>query len=190
MKLLEVRLKSTFLGQDCENVFHYQSTTTEDAIVGNMATAFALDVVPQIVAISNYNVDFKEIYVLNRSNAGYSYTLPLTSNGSIGTYASAMPRYNAYSFRFYTGDPDVRRGYKRFAGTDESTNTSGVYSGTINTQINALITAMTDTITDGGIDFVPIVWRRPNSAADPSERLVPILTCVFQGLTTQNSRKR
>lgn len=190
MKLLEVRLKTTLLGQVCENVFHYQSVTTEDAIVGNMATAFSLDVVPQIKAILNGGVNFNEVYVINLSNAGYSYALPLAGTGSIGTIGTCMPKFNAFGFRFFTGDSTVKRGFKRFAGVDESVSSSGVYSGTINTQINNLIAAMTDTISDAGIDFVPIVWRRPNSAADPSERLVPIITAVFSGLTTQNSRKR
>lgn len=185
---IEGTLRGTYLGKSWANVFHYTTLGTNPDVCDQFANAFftedgLLDAI-QHMMIAQATID--ELYVLNRFNAAFSNTYIISRIGSrtVGEDQIAPP-YLAWEFKLRTASATVKRGWKRFAGVGLDAVEDGVYDGTtLNGEFGDVKENMEAIISNGGVDFLPVVASFTHST------LVAVTSVDFVRLTTQNSRKR
>lgn len=195
----EVTLHTTQGTQQCLNVWHYRKQSahvTGDA--QNLAAAFNVTVVNAIATMLNSQVSLGLIGVINLADPTDYYVQESAAvNGAISS-TSPGPRFLAYSFQQPRTRRDGRHGYKRFVGvSEELVDANGMNpTGALIAAIPNVASAISQIITSGGSSYRPMIPKSVlTTMPDLSKKyiltdLFPMGTAIYQGLTTQNTRKR
>lgn len=194
----QLTLSMTYRSVPCTAVFWYhkfQSHSVNDS--QTLLTAFDALVLDNIAALLNTQVSFDNLTAINLVDMNdYSEMTPTHTVGLISS-TSPGPTFVAYKFRMVRSTRAGRHGYKRFPGVAEEliAQFASSASGLVATAAPLLCTALAAMISAGGQDFFPGIPQRDLvTLPDGSQEYVlinlnPFTTVVFEGLTTQSSRK-
>jgi hypothetical protein len=193
-----LKLHTTYFG-DCLNVFYYQCEQPHDiGDAANLAAAFNEDVVPAIANIMNSFVGINQIEVINLGDPTDFHVLETTAIAGSVASTSQAPPFTAYSFQLARSTRSGRHGYKRFAGVaEEYADAKGPgISGPLVAAIPQVVFRLSGFISNATRTYVPMIPHRER-VEDINHvfhyqlvSLLPISNVVYQGLTTQNTRKR
>jgi hypothetical protein len=159
--------------------------------------------VPMLVTpfrgIQHSSLAYRQIDVVNLASTFVTGSFSLV--GTFGTGAGQpLPRFLAWGFRFNRQAAGIRHGYKRICGVDENMISGSVVDSVVLNTINTtIIPALRDGTVEG--DKLHVIkrikyttpegneaWRLPTSDGELDS--YEVSSVVFQGLTTQNTRKR
>lgn len=189
-RVLRLTFKQNYQGHTAYNVFHYSVDNNEDDNASYLTNRFDQVNTPAIVAVQNVGVVSESLYAIDVLHPPDFDTLATTDPGVVGSVATGMPRFNAHSMVFNVTPSEIRHGFKRFTGVDESQVATGVYTTTAQTALDDLATALCASLTISGRVFIPIVVRY--TGFDPVT--IAFYTEIIQRLacyvSTQNTRKR
>jgi len=191
--VLQVVLRSTYLGQAITNVFHYRVTSVGSVVNSAQAlnAGWTASVLPSLRAITNTGINYIDLYTVNLGNPTEMDTYILNVSGSLVAIASDQATsYMAFAFKYERTSAMFRNGWKRFAGVSD-TQLQGNGMAVSLVPFNALATALglnLNGVGGPGWTFQPFVARRPivygtNPAGYPTN------VVSFQRPTTQNTRK-
>lgn len=192
-----VKLHTSY-GLPCVNTFFFRSAGTHQVgRAGQLASIFNSNVVTPFAGIANTVLQIGEIVVENLVDLSDYFTQESTVvQGGIESTSPAPP-FVAYKFRMNRSTRAGRHGYKRFAGVSEELVNFGTatISGALATAMPAFLTALGATLSTGGNDFTPMIPKRLETLMPDGKYrwiltdLLPVGMVLFQGLTTQNTRK-
>lgn len=194
--VLEVRTRSSLLGQTCRNVFHYRVVSTE-ALVDeqHVAEQFALWYNIHINTILNPAAVLEQVMVLNLTNG---VGLGDAAVNQPGDHAGAvLPPFVAAGFRLNRATQTTRHGYKRFSGINEEDVANGVYvSGAVSLFEDVATALFESVIVTGTVDLDfeihPIIVGRSlveGTYVIDLTRTNEIASVTVLDPTTQNTRK-
>ena len=187
MALLEATLQQTYYGQNVINRWTYRSSGTPSSVLLSEALAFAMGYIfttdPPAGTIAallqdcqnlqvNYDlISVKDIY---SETDFYELALPGTFNGQ-ATGDSGAP-YAAYGMRTSRRRRDIRRGTKRFVGTNDTDVQAGGVLSTdlIDNFLQPLADEMSATLTytENGenLSFIPVVLGKDDYTAPSGKK--------------------
>lgn len=209
--LYQLTFKSHFAAKNMVNVFTYRqqnaNTDPTTSTPAALALAFAQDTLPLIEDVQITNVIYDTIEVINAFDPTEIYvtsSLPV-ANGSV-TVTDIMAIFLAWEFRTQRQRRDIKRGYKRFSGLDESVVANNAPTAGMLTTLNALGTGMstpiqysvfplTPTFEPVIVKRIPYVtpegndaYRLPNSAVEMGSNYYAAVF-TYTRISTQNTRK-
>lgn len=170
--IYQVTLKQSFLGQECDAVFHYEQkdvVVTVPASLNNaqaLGTWFVENVLPPIHAIQQQNVTDISLQVRNIFDDEDANLDVLTGAGTGDSGAEeSMPPFNAYDFALTGVGNAVHNGRKRIVGLSERMQISGVVTNVSGqfAKMDAAATAITSKwVSALGLStlFEPVVVKR------------------------------
>jgi len=176
------------------NVYAYLQTAGAGNAIA-IAAAWISTILPTIVAFQSTAVGHRLLTVTNLDDPSDFLEAPITSEDGNGTQSGdCLPRYNAFSFFYARATRASRNGWKRIMGIPESVQVNGevTNSGEL-TALAACAAALQNPLTDEDANsWSPRIYRRARpDASPPVERAdFGISGVSYQGLTTQNTRKR
>lgn len=182
--------RQMLLGQQCLNVYYYESQGDGD-IVGDLRAAFIEDVLPQLRALQTQQVTHVRIDTLNVTTGldyeEYTHPSPLNGNQS----GETSPSFVAWGFRYNRASRDSRHGYKRIPGVGEGAIADGVPVAGIATPIANLAASLQIAIGDstGGPTYLPRIVRRTGVAPLETYTAFPVQSVGFVRVTSQVSRR-
>jgi hypothetical protein len=186
-ELMELTLFQTFEGQVCVNRWNYVASGTPAAVTLSFALASVMGFLPLsttltadtvgglIQAIQNTGAVFNS--VLSRAvyidDDFYDSPFLASTHGAQGSGASASSPLAAYGFRSNRVKQSIGRGYKRFAGVEQSLmSTGGDWISGVEDDLQALADALGETLsyTDEGnsLTFVPCVVQKEKYEVESS----------------------
>lgn len=185
MPLYEVVLEQQFESQQCINRWNYLMSGTPAAVTGSFALISVLGglalsttltdgtVMGEVQTLQNNQVTFVQITAraVYIDDDFYGNAFLANTVGAQGNAGSAGSPIDAYGFRSSRVKQSIRRGYKRFVGTDTALVGSG---GRINnsgdTQMALVATAMGAVLnyTDDGnsLTFTPCIASKEKYTTD------------------------
>lgn len=136
--MFQVVHRMTQFGKRINNIYHVERANAGET-AGAISDAFQNDILPALRALQNDSVVNDELYITNLGDSTDFGTFTLT--GALGLRPGAgSPKFVSGALRFPTIDRDIRNGYKRFGGMQESDYEDGV----LNAAAVALIEAVGD----------------------------------------------
>jgi len=191
--ILQLVVRSTYLGQNITNVFHYRVNVVGGTLTSTNAlnTAFAAICLSPWRAFVNSGQFFTDFYTVNLNDPADMDTWVVGAAGTVAaTLAQQLPSYIATVFKFERTSAAFRNGWKRLAGCYDDMTTGNTWSGNT-TQANAVASAFQSTLTQGvgpSWSFQPFIARRPIVyGSNPLGYATNVVT--FKGVSTQNTRK-
>lgn len=191
--VLQLNLVSTYLGQTLNNIFHFQITQVGSVVNASTAlgTGFGDNVLDDIRAITSDQITYNHADIVNIRDVSdfaqddYSVTGSLTGGTTLD-----LPSYIGLGFRYNRVGPGQRHGYKRFGGLIESQVSGNSYAGnpTLAADLATALIYNQGSDTYNSWRWSPFVASRPIVFGATPSGYVPV-TSLFQGVTTQNSRK-
>lgn len=209
--LYQLTFKQRAFNIQLVNVFTYiqtnENTDPDMSSAEALNFAFQEDVVPFIAGVQTSDVDYIGIEVINCFDEAelFSTTTVVPDDGSV-TPTDVLPLFMAWEFRTTRVRRDIRRGYKRFSGLDESMIFGGgpvapYITGLLNLGVamTANIQYVTEPLTP---TFRPVIvgrvkytteegneaYRLPESAVEMGSKWFAA-DFDFVRVSTQNSRK-
>lgn len=130
----------TLFGQNVLNVYHaLRRTPIEGA--GSISDGFQNSVLPTIRALQNVAVTNNELRIFNLGETTDFGTFTLSA--ALGLRVGlASPSFVAGECRFPTRDRDIKNGYKRFRGMQETDYTDGVLTASALSTLDDIGTAL------------------------------------------------
>lgn len=207
--VFQLTLRQRYFDTQVLNVFYYQQLNANNDPVNNSSVillgAFAEDVLPAISNIQVTELAYEGIDVINLFNVEDLYSDD-SVEPTAGAYVvtSVMSPFNALEFRSSRVSRAIRRGYKRFAGMDESMIEDGFLASAFVPAITAVSNAITVSIAFSGAPlgatFNPVIVKRIREVdaegnvtyrlpEGNAEAIVADAVYSYLRLSTQNSRK-
>lgn len=183
----EIAVEARFKGQQCVNRFHYYEETLGSPNYNTLHTAFINDVLVDILTIQSQNYVMRELRITPLFGTDLGLVGANIQTGGQSSPAD-LPPFMAWKFKLLHGDRRVRPGQKRFAGVTEGAVDDETYNSSLATAVSALSVSLAQTLTDGSLNFVPVIVHYPSDKY-PSIILAQVVSAIFTGWTTQNSRK-
>lgn len=192
--------RQTLQGQQCLNVYFYQTTVAgDDYRATDLIDEFLADVMPDIRTIQTADVLHIEISARNLFDPTDREDRAISLAGT-GAYSDVQNNFSAIGFSLTQDNGAVKNGAKRYAGVPDENVTDGVIvSAGYITYLNTLATQLFQTLAVGAVDaFAPVIVKRIlNLAGDyvlpdvVGDLVVGFITdAVFNPLvTSQTSRK-
>lgn len=224
MPVMSIKIDRRYDGSQCISEYHYVASGVPAAVSLSFALASAFGVIDvagtynaakafgTLRAMQNDQVTYRECIVKDLYSVTDFYTTPFLAGtaGQAGGGAGSMAPFIAVTMRTNRIRADIRRGFKRYEGLDESASDSfGVLSAQYMALAHAHALAISQTLTyvDEGnsLTFVPCVISLKPNTTDPdqgpyikwpteAEQLAHLASGVVYSesnvSTTQNSRKR
>jgi hypothetical protein len=183
---------------DIVQVFHYQQTAGAAGAASDQLTAtFLANVVPKIRDIQNSDVTNELIECINYQNDADFTTDVITGSAGLATgYGDPLPSFIVSSFILTRTTRALRNGHKRFSGLSEGMVNVRNLSGAVLTNAGTLAAVLGQVLPASSYQFTPIIYGKPipDRPGKPSPRTEPVWCTVgsaaFQGVSTQNTRKR
>lgn len=194
--IYEIKDYQTAGGQEILNVWHYRGTGLYNPVAEIVATAFATDVITQILTTQNTGVVHTSVEVTELTSVSNFFTLSL-SGYTGGVTGSNMAQFLAYSLRMVRTTRDTRGGWKRIVGLIEENVTGGTFTAGFLSDIDDVAAAAADFLAVGIGSLTPIILSKRYSEL-PVRELLPVDEWYFNDvsnvlainrITTQNSRK-
>lgn len=160
-----------------------------------LSDSWQATILPLIVAFQSVAVGHQTVTVINLDNdADFNVQFPASEVGTGTQTGDCLPRYNAFKFFYVRSTRASRNGWKRIMGIPESVQVNGVVTnGGEITALEACAAAMATGLVDGsGNGWLPKILRRaqPDHTPPIDRADFAIDDVVWDGITTQNSRKR
>lgn len=180
-------------GKPILNVFYFRQNAGS---VGSEALLNLLDFyyTPLIKAIQTVSVYYKSWEAINLDDPG-DYAVHGVDGDHGEALGETLPRFVCWSFIMSRVTRACRNGHKRFCGVGENFQASGILDGTAMADaLSDLANVLDDTLptADNSANWSPRIYRphtvRPGKP-DLERADFPIGAVVYQGITTQNSRK-
>lgn len=172
------------------NVFGYHDQLALPVDGSNLAPHFISDVLPDIQAVVHHYTTFTRVDVeeVIGGSGFWSVTLP---GGTLGARTGErMPEFVAWGFRYNRDAVGVRSGAKRFGSVAEGDVQDGSATSGIITDLNTLADRLGAAIQVGLVDtWFPVILERPVTVGGPWN-YHGLSGVSYQGVTTQNTRKR
>jgi len=185
----QLKLHSTFSGQECLNVFYYASSGSGDGNCADLNDAFIAHVLGAIAATLSDLLSFTLVESFNIDTVGDFAETAVAVSGARG--GDAMPPFVATGFKFLRADRTIRNGAKRFAGVSEADSDDGItrVAGYVTTS-NAAAVAMENILTGALDSSTPILFHKTNPPGTPLAGSAHVLNgVVWERFTSQNTRK-
>jgi hypothetical protein len=186
-ELMEVTLFQTFQGQRCVNRWNYVASGTPAAVTLSFAMLSAMGFLSETTTLDPDTLAGKIQAVQNSScffNSALAravyidedfYENPFIAStvGAQGNDASASSPLNAYGFRSNRVKQSIGRGYKRFAGVEQSLMSSGGdWISAIEDDLQLIADLLGDTLSydDEGntLTFIPAVVQKEKYEVEDS----------------------
>lgn len=197
-RIYTVKLFGTYSGVQTLNVFHYRISIALQPTAEEVSDNFQSEVLAAIQDIVRSNVNYNTVEVIDEMDVANFGTFDIDVSGTGPSTGEAMASFVAIPIRLLRSSRDLRSGWKRFAGVDETS----VITNTFTTSFETLVqTAVPDIVQDLniGLGVLPLVIlrNRPTPSTptiDPEDPTTWLYSDVAEGqfvnrVTTQNSRK-
>jgi len=188
----------TFYGSNCLNVFWFRKTSAHTAAdASGLLAGFNAQYANAIANVLNTNVTVGLLEAFNLVDMADYHTQESTpATGGIAS-SSPAPIFTSYSIRLNRSTRQGRHGYKRLTGVAEELVSFGsnTITGALVTPMAQLLSIFMTNVTNAGNQYQHMIpHRQRTTMPDGSIKyvltdLLPIASVVFQGLTTQNTRK-
>lgn len=224
MPVMSLKIDRRYNGQQCISEYHYVASGVPAAVSLSFALAAAWGVIDTaglydaakpfgtLRGIQNDQVQYRECVVKDLYSVTDFYTTPFLANtvGVSGGGAGSMAPFIACEFRTNRIRADIRRGFKRYEGLDESASDpfgtiSAAFLALMHTHALAISSTLTYTDEGNSLTFTPCVISLKKNTTDPdqgtyikwpteAEQLAHLASGVVYNeqlvSTTQNSRKQ
>lgn len=196
-RIYTVKLGYSVPPAQCLSVWNYRVTVVGQPTAQTVATNFENEIVDSLAPLVRDNVNFHTIEVVDENDVTNFGTFAINVNGT-GSGIQAAPPNLCWSLRLLRSSRDMRSGWKRISGLDES------YFQGFNlesTYLASLEAAVPDLIQDLNIELLQlqlVILRNRPTVSDPdidpedvtTWRYTDVLSAqVPDRVTTQNSRK-
>lgn len=189
-KLFKVIDKQLYLGQGCENVYWYatSSNTVKAVDVGN---AFNTQIIAPLRNLQSNQLTHESLYV-KEMLYGTDVVDGQQTGSNAGTLSTdAQSPFDAFGFGLSPSSGQIRKGSKRYAGLVEGSTALGQYTSAFKVALGLFASYVASNIVIPALaaTLVPMVVRVTNSPAG-GWLTSQIIGYVAHELSTQNSRKR
>lgn len=183
--LFEITTSYIHLGQLCHNVHHYFAKEGAGT-AGEVIAGFSVEVL--IPLINTQVTDVEWIGAEAKSLDNVNDVQAVAFNNVYGARSGeSLASHNAFGVKLPNYSENVRAGGKRIGGVSEfAAQGNGAENQFFTDYMIPLLDALASTFEFGNDTFVPVIIS-PESAT--SWIISQIVTAVFNGITTQNSRK-
>lgn len=183
----------TFVGQLCQNVWHYELLTGTDPNHSNSLHLAFMDMIATVMlACMSDTLMFDTIEVVNLMDVtDFDVTTGIARPGTVVSGAAqTAASFVSFGYRLEKSHPGASVGHKRFPGVGEGFTAENVYDPPGNATIT-LGQLMQNVITPTALTdvFGLVVVKRPYSFAVPPSVWWPVTAVTYTELTTQSSRK-
>ena len=188
VKVYQIRLRQTMLGQNIVNIFYYKDDETGPAVgLSAVTTAFNDLVLPAVFDIQSFEVEGVDLRT-RLLGGGVEDVISLA--GQFGArVGDAQPSFNAYGFKLIRTNINIRNGSKRFAGVAEADTDGNNPTPEMDGILADVATALAETlILTNSAELTPVIFRQ-DSFIDPDWFGSIVAGASFQKLTSQVSRK-
>ena len=193
--LIQIVDEQEYLGEQVLNVYYYRwfsAPSVDNTVYEAMVSDFGTKVIGAASDLQNAGLSHVRVELKNLSNGIDFFEAIIDVPGSVGSDpADYLPSFNALSFKLVRDSLATRNGAKRLAGLVDQQTEGNDYSGSM-TLIDNYRNAVLDFLTIGLIDVAaPIIVKRPIEPPVGSTYVYSsVVDCSFQGLGTQNTRKK
>lgn len=179
LDIFELRTTTTFLGQNCINLFYYivtELTGTVTLPAGRLCDLWnaAFWGNNESVFQSGVFSDDLSYAILNARNLYHPEEIGerLLAENSGSNNSQNLPPFVCYSLRTSRTSGIIRRGFKRFPGVCEDITQDGIIASGVVDSLNALGEELTATLTytSGGnsVEFTPVTVKRVREGTAPN----------------------
>lgn len=207
--IYQLSLEQEYLGQACFNIFHYrqqtENTDTEITTSEALGRAFDALILTFLKEIQVTTVEYKEINVFNLFNPEDVYSrVPTTETTGAYVSTDALNTFHAIELRTLRVRRDIKRGFKRFTGMDESMVIAGILNPALSEDVANVRLALSNDQqlpeeTDTPV-WRPVIVKRVKYVApsgktayrlpeSTGELVYNRATWEYARISTQNSRK-
>ena len=196
-RIYEVKDYYTIGSTECLSTWFYRITIVSQPSAAQLATNFASEVLDNLVDVQGDNVNHHTLEVIDYMDDSNFGTFSIDVDGSI-SISNALPHFVCAGLRLLRSSRDMRSGWKRIGGQDESQAEGNQWSSAYKAILDSKVSGI---IQDINIDLVAlqlvVVRNRPTVSdpdIDPEDATTWRYTNVLSGewvpyVTTQNSRK-
>lgn len=180
---------ATLLAQECRLVFHYQ--VTADPLGGSTAAQLATfvigNVLPAILPFASDQLEFGQVETFNYDNTA---DFDVQDSGGLtgAVTGDCNPPFVAFGFELVRATRECHNGSKRVPGVPAASITNGVVNSGVLPDLATFATAYGATQSGGGIDYSPVIFRKP-SPAIPAGVAFVTNGAIYKRITSQGSRK-
>lgn len=188
--LVEITLQQRLFGQELVNVFYYwDSTNASIANMPGIAAAFDAVMMSDLAIVTNVALKFENIKVRDVFGINPDVNaVPSQADGDL--LGEALPSFLAARLDLEPSTKETRRGYKRFAGLEETQQSDGELTVAAIIAWSAIVTALQTSLIVGPSTYQPVI-RGLATLANPTRNVVnPVALVTLSNLiTSQTSRK-
>lgn len=190
MAYYRVVTTQTYHGKTVNNAYYYSHSSSGTAMPLDIANAFESQVLAVINTIQNAGVENVSTYVTEVNDPSNYGGIINTGGGNVGSVASGLGSFDAWSFRYGLIPSVIRYGYKRFAGVDESMVDAGQATGAAMGLLNPVAAALSAQLNvTGGENAIPYVLRLIGDSVPYIVTAAQVVNCIYRAYSTQNTRK-
>lgn len=182
---------------ETSNIFYYRQSSLLQSAAADLAVLFRDNVLAAIRTVQTVTQTYGLIEVIDSLDVANFDSLPVATTGQIAS-AAPEPAFMVMSWRLMRSTRDMRSGWKRLSGIDESSVTGNVFAGAHFAAMQGVESNIGQALVDV-IASLPlcIVRDRPTASdpgIDPDDSTTWRYTDVanvqaINRVTTQNTRK-
>lgn len=189
-KLFKVIDKQLYLGQGCENVYWYATSTNSvtSLAVGN---AFNAQIIANLRNLQSNVLTHESLYV-KEMLSGTDIVDGAQTGANAGTLGTdPQSAFDSFSFGLVPTSGLIRKGSKRYAGLAEGSTTTGLLTTAFKVALGLFASQVVSSIVLPTFSAIlyPVIVRVTDSPAG-GWLASQIIGWVANELTTQNSRKK
>jgi hypothetical protein len=188
LKIYQIKLESTFLGEVAYNIFNY--TSADQWLPEELVVTFLANVLTPFLGISHDGLEYTSI-TASDARGGPLPDYYATLQNWTGTRAGPeAPSFQAWGYFMQRGSRNVGSGGKRFGGVAENDTEGQDPVGSFLNNLTANAPFLASVLVNDGEKFPPIIYRAIDIPTGGTEQAAQVVAGQYRRLTTQNSRKK